>query len=58
MREVIQKLEEVELDLADLYRDMVGLKSAGGTQRRIIELIDEVSNLIIDLEDELCSPTA
>ena len=52
MREVIQKLEEVELDLADLYRDMLRLKNTGGTQR-VIDLIDEVNDLITDLEDEL-----
>ena len=58
MREVIQKLEEVELDLIDLYRDMVRLQENGfGFAKRITELKDEVYNLIIDLEDELCSPT-
>lgn len=51
MREVIQKLEEIELDLTDLCRAMVRLKNAGGAER-IIELKDEVYNLIIDLEDE------
>ena len=50
MREVIQKLEEVELDLTDLYRDMVRLNNTGGTQR-VIDLIDEVTDLISDLED-------
>ena len=52
MREVIQKLEEVEADLFDLYRDMLRLENAGGTQR-VIEIIDDVTNLISDLEDEL-----
>ena len=51
MRDVIQKLEELELDLVDLYRDMVRLKNAGGAER-IIELKDEVYGLILDLEDE------
>lgn len=58
MREVIQKLEGVELDLIDLYRDMVRLQENGfGFAKRVSELKDEVYNLIIDLEDELCSPT-
>ena len=52
MREVIQKLEEVELDLVEVHRDMLRLKNAGGAER-IIELKDEVYGLIIDLEDEL-----
>lgn len=56
MREVIQKLEEVEADLFDLYRDMLRLENAGGTQR-VIEIIDDVTNLISDLEDELLSST-
>ena len=50
MREVIQKLEEIELDIIEVHRDMVRLKNTGGTQR-VIDLIDEVTNLISDLED-------
>ena len=52
MREVIQKLEEVELDLIDLYRDMVRLQENGFAER-VSELKGEVYNLITDLEDEL-----
>ena len=51
MREAIQKLEEVELDLTDLYCDMVRLQENGFAER-VSELKDEVYNLIIDLEDE------
>ena len=52
MREVIQKLEEVELDLVGVHRDMVRLRE-NGLAERVSELKDEVYNLIIDLEDEV-----
>ena len=51
MREVIQKLEEVELDIIEVHRDMVRLQQNGFAER-VSELKDEVYNLIIDLEDE------
>ena len=51
MREVIKRLEEFELDLIDLYRDMVRLQEKGFAER-VSELKDEIYNLIIDLEDE------
>lgn len=54
MREVIQKLEEIELELLEVHRDMLQLKNAGGVER-IVELKDELFNLITDLEDELLS---
>ena len=51
MREVIKRLEEVELDLVDLYRDMVRLQEKGFAER-VSELRYEVYRLIIDLEDK------
>ena len=51
MREVIQKLEEIELDLFEVYRDMIGLKNARGVEK-VNELRDDLYNLMIDLEDE------
>lgn len=51
MREVIQKLEEVELDLAEVHRDMIRLQENGFAER-VSELKDELYGLIIDLEDE------
>ena len=52
MREVIQKLEEVELDLVEVRRDMVRLRENGFAER-VSELKNEVYRLIIDLEDEV-----
>lgn len=51
MREVIQQLEEIETDLAEVHHDMIRLKNASGAER-VIELKDEIFNLIMDLEDE------
>ena len=51
MREFIKKLEEFELDLFDLYRDMVKLQEKGFAEL-VSELKYEVYRLIIDLEDE------
>ena len=51
MREVIQKLEDIELDLIEVHRDMVRLQQNGFAER-VSELKDELCGLILDLEDE------
>ena len=51
MREVIQKLEDIELDLIEVHRDMVRLQQNGFAER-VSELKDELYGLILDLEDE------
>lgn len=52
MREAIQKLEEIELDLFEVYRDMISLKNARGAEK-VRELKDDLYGLMIELEDEL-----
>lgn len=51
MRDAVQKLEDVVLDLTDIHSDMIRLQE-NGFAGRVSELKDEIYNLIIDLEDE------
>lgn len=52
MREVIQKLEEIETNLFEVYQDMLRLKNARGAEKAS-EIRDDILGLMIELEDEL-----